>query len=198
MKRHILALLTLAVLAAPTAALASNWNIDSDHSAAHFKVQHMMISDVQGSFHDVQGIALIDGKDITRSTIDVTINAGSIDTGVEKRDAHLKSADFFDTEKYPAITFKSKLVKKAWGGKLKVIGDLTLHGVTKEVELQVVGPSDGAKDPWGNIRKGAKATTVINRKDFGMVWNATLDNGGLLIGEQVEITIDLEMIEQAG
>jgi len=198
MKRHLVTLFALAALAAPSLALASNWNIDSDHSAAHFKVQHMMISDVHGSFHDVQGVALIDSKDISRSTIDVTINVTSMDTGVEKRDAHLKSADFFDIEKYPTITFKSKRVKKAWGDKLKVVGDLTLHGVTQEVELLVYGPSDAAKDPWGNTRKGAKATTQINRKDFGIVWNATLDNGGVLIGEQVDITIDLELIEQAG
>jgi len=198
MRRHLVTLFALVVLTVPTSALASDWNIDSDHSAAHFKVQHMMIADVLGSFRDLQGFALIDGKDITRSSIEVTINASSIDTGVEKRDVHLKSADFFDTEKYPTITFKSKRVKKAWGNKLKVVGDLTLHGITKEVELLVYGPSDGAKDPWGNTRKGAKATTVINRKDFGIVWNATLDNGGLLIGEQVDITIDLELIEKAG
>lgn len=198
MKRIILTLIALTAFIAPTFAIASDWNIDSDHSAAHFKVQHMMIADVQGSFPEVQGVAFIDDKDITRSVIDVTINAASIDTGVEKRDAHLKSADFFDVDKFPTLTFKSKRVKKAWGKKLKVVGDLTLHGVTKEVELLVYGPSDNAKDPWGNTRKGAKATTLINRKDFGIVWNATLDNGGLLIGEEVDITIDLELIKQAG
>lgn len=198
MKRLILTLITLTAFTTPSLALAANWNVDADHSAAHFKVQHMMIADVQGRFADVQGVALIDDKDITRSMIDVTINAASIDTGVEKRDAHLKSADFFDVEKYPTLTFKSKRVKNAWGNKLRVVGDLTLHGVTREVELLVHGPSDEAKDPWGNARKGAKATTQINRKDFGIVWNATLDNGGLLIGEEVEIVIDLEWIKQAG
>ena len=198
MKHIILTLIAITTFITPSIAKASDWQIDPDHSAAHFKVQHMMIADVQGSFPDVQGVALIDNKDITRSTIDVTINAASINTGVEKRDGHLKSADFFDVEKYPTLTFKSKRVKKAGGNKLKVVGDLTLHGVTKEVELLVYGPSDDAKDPWGNTRKGAKATTQINRKDFGIVWNATLDNGGVLIGDEVEIEIDLELIKQAG
>lgn len=198
MKRLILTLITLTLLIAPSLAMAANWSIDPDHSAAHFKVQHMMIADVRGSFPDVQGVAVINDKDITRSTIDVTINAASINTGVEKRDAHLKSADFFDVEKYPVLTFKSKRVKKASGNTLKVVGDLTLHGVTKEVELLVSGPSDDAKDPWGNTRKGAKAITRIDRKDFGIVYNATLDNGGVLIGDEVEIVIDLELIKQAG
>lgn len=198
MKRLILTVFALAAFTSPSLALTSNWNIDTDHSAAHFKVQHMMISDVRGSFPDVQGVAIIDDKDITRSTIDVTINAASIDTGVEKRDGHLKSADFFDVEKYPALTFKSKRVKKASDNNLKVVGDLTIHGVTKEVELLVSGPSKDAKDPWGNTRKGARATMQINRKDFGIVYNATLDNGGLLIGEEVEIVLDLELIKQAG
>jgi len=196
MKRHILTLFALAALAAPSMALASNWNIDSDHSAAHFRIEHMMISEVQGNFPELKGVANIDAEDISRSSIDVTIDAASINTGVDKRDAHLRSADFFDVEHYPTLTFTSKKIKKAWGNKLKVRGDLTLHGVTREVELVVYGPSDAAKDPWGNIRKGIKATTVINRKDFGIVWNATLDNGGLMIGDEVEIVIDLELIEQ--
>jgi len=197
MKRIIITLIALTTLFAPTFVFAANWNIDTDHSAVHFKVQHMMIADVLGSFPEVQGVALIDEKDLTRSSIDVTIGADSINTGVAKRDAHLKSADFFDVEKYPTLTFKSKQVKQAAGNKLKVVGDLTIHGVTKEVELLVSGPSTDAKDPWGNTRKGAKATTQINRKDFGIAWNATLDNGGLLIGEEVDITLDLELIKQA-
>jgi len=198
MKRLILTLIALTAFTTPSLTLASDWNVDPDHSAAHFKVQHMMISDVRGSFPAVQGVARIDAKDITRSTIDVSIDAAGIDTGVAKRDAHLKSPDFFDVEKYPTLTFKSKHVKKAGDDKLKVVGDLTLHGVTREVELLVSGPSVEAKDPWGNTRRGAKATTRINRKDFGIVWNAPLDNGGLLIGEEVDIEIDLELIRQAG
>lgn len=198
MKRLFLTLITLTLLIAPSLAMAGNWSIDPDHSAAHFKVQHMMIADVRGSFPDVQGVAVTDDKDVTRSTIAVTINAASINTGVEKRDAHLKSADFFEVEKYPTLTFKSKHVQKAGDSTLKIVGDLTLHGVSKEVELLVNGPSVDTKDPWGNTRKGARATTLINRKDFGIVWNATLDNGGLLIGEEVEIVIDLELIKQAG
>lgn len=198
MKKLILTLTILTTLLMPSLVLASSWNIDSDHSAAHFKVQHMMIADVQGSFPEVQGVALIDNKDITRSTINVTIDATSISTGVPKRDGHLKSADFFDVKKHPTLTFTSKQVKKISDSQLTVIGDLTLHGVTKEVELMVSGLSDNTKDPWGNTRKGAKGTTKINRKDFGIIWNATLDNGGLLIGEEVEINIDLELIKQAG
>lgn len=198
MKHSVLTLLTLAAFSAPSLALASNWKIDTDHSAAHFKVQHMMIADVRGSFPDVQGVAMIDDKDITRSRIDVTIAAASIATGVEKRDGHLKSADFFDVEKYPTLTFKSKQVKQIASQQLKVVGDLTLRGVTKEVELLVTGPSAEGKDPWGNIRKGAKATTTINRKDFGLVYNATLETGGVLIGDEVDISIDIELIKQAG
>jgi len=197
MKRTILTLTMLALFTIPSFAQVSNWQIDTDHSAAHFKVQHMMIAYVRGSLPAVQGTAVIDEKDITRSTINVTIDAASIYTGVEKRDAHLKSADFFDVERYPALTFVSRKVTEGTGGQLKVRGDLTIHGVTKEVELQVARPSDAIKDPWGNTRKGAKAKTTINRKDFGIVWNAILDNGGLLIGEDVEIVIDLELIKLA-
>ncbi|BCA79005.1 YceI family protein [Desulfuromonas sp. AOP6] len=197
MKRLILTLGVFALLIAPSGAMATNWNIDPDHSAAHFKVRHMMIADVRGSFPDVQGVVVINDSDITRSTVDVTIKAASIHTGVEKRDAHLKSADFFEVETYPTLTFKSKRVQKVSDNSLRVVGDLTLHGVTKEVELLVDGPSGEVKDPWGNLRKGARAATQINRKDFGIIWNATLDNGGLMIGDDVEIIIDLEFIKQA-
>lgn len=197
MKHIFLTLIAIATFITPSIAKASDWQIDPDHSAAHFKVRHMMIADVRGSFPDVQGVALIDDKDITRSSINVTINAASIATGVEKRDGHLRSADFFDVDKYPELTFKSKQVKEATGNNLKVVGDLTIHGVTKEVELLVSGPSNEAKDPWGNTRKGAKATIQINRKDFEIVWNATLDSGGLMIGDDVDITIDLELIKLA-
>lgn len=197
MKNMKTILLTLIALSAPALSLAGNWNIDKDHSFASFKVQHMMITDVRGSFNDVQGVALIDENDVTRSKIDVTIAAASIDTRVKKRDDHLKSADFFDVEKYPTLTFKSTRIEKTADNKIVVVGNLTIHGVTKEVELNVSGPSAEAKDPWGNIRKGASATTKINRKDFGLVWNSTLDNGGLLVGEEVEIELAVEFIKQA-
>lgn len=198
MRRIALTLAALAALLAPSFAMASNWNVDPDHSAAHFKVRHMMIADVRGSFPQVQGTVLIDEKDITRSSVQVSMPVAGITTGVAKRDDHLKSADFFDAAKHPTMTFTSKQVTKAKGGKLKVLGDLTLHGVTRPVELLVTGPSADGKDPWGNIRRGAQATTKLNRKDFGIVYNAPLDNGGVLIGDEVEIVIDLEMIRQAG
>lgn len=194
MKKIILSL--AALLITPTFVIAANWNIDPDHSTASFRVKHMVIAEVQGSFSTIEGVAVIDEQDLSRSSIEATIVANSINTGVDKRDIHLKSPDFFDVAQYPTLSFKSKKVKVAANNTLKVTGDLTLHGISKEVELLVTGPSVAIKDPWGNIRKGAKATTTINRKDFGIVWNASLDNGGLLIGEEVEITIDIEFIKQ--
>lgn len=196
MKTKLMTLAALVLLVSPAAAAVSTWNIDSDHSAAHFRIEHMVIAEVQGSFHKLSGSAQVNGDDLADSSIEVTIAVDSIDTGVEKRDAHLKSADFFEVAKYPTMTFVSKEGKKGWGNKYRVKGDLTLHGVTKEVELLIANPSEPVKDPWGNIRRGAKATTTINRKDFGIVWNATLESGGLLIGEEVEIVIDLELIQQ--
>lgn len=196
MKRIVLTLAALAAFLTPSFALASNWKVDPDHSAAHFKVRHMMIADVRGSFPEVQGTVVIDDKDITRSSVDVTLPVAGITTGVAKRDDHLKSPDFFDAGNNPSMTFTSKQVTKGKGGTLRVLGNLTLHGVTKPVELLVSGPSADAKDPWGNIRRGAQGTTKLNRKDFGIVYNATLDNGGVLIGDEVEIVIDLEMIRQ--
>jgi polyisoprenoid-binding protein YceI len=196
MKRIALTLVTLAAFLTPSFAFASNWKVDPDHSAAHFKVRHMMIADVRGSFPEVQGTVVIDDKDIAKSSVNVTLPVAGITTGVVKRDDHLKSPDFFDVGKYPTMTFTSKQVTKGKDGALRVLGDLTLHGVTKPVELLVSGPSADAKDPWGNIRRGAQATTKLNRKDFGIVYNAALDNGGMLIGDEVEIVIDLEMIRQ--
>ncbi len=198
MKRLQFLFIALLALSIPSLALASTWNLDPDHSNAQFKVQHMMISHVRGDFPEVQGTVMIDDQDLTRSAVDVTIATASLSTNHVKRDGHLKSADFFDVEKYPAITFKSKQVQKGQNGSLKVLGDLTIHGVTKEVELQVSGPTQSAKDPWGNIRKGAQATTMVNRKDFGLVWNKTLETGGLLVGDEVEISIEIELIQQAG
>lgn len=198
MKRIALTLAVLAAFLAPSLALASSWKVDPDHSAAHFKVRHMMIADVRGSFPQVEGTVLIDDKNIAKSSVNVTMDVTRINTGVVKRDDHLKSPDFFDAAKYPTMTFASKKVTKDKGGKLRVLGDLTLHGVTKPVELLVTGPSVDAKDPWGNIRRGVQATTKLNRKEFGIVYNAPLDNGGVLIGDEVEIVIDLEMIRQAG
>ncbi|HEX5750509.1 MAG TPA: YceI family protein [Archangium sp.] len=180
------------VLAAPSLAFAAEYEIDSAHSAANFSVKHMMVSNVRGAFAKVTGTANIDEKDITKSTVQAVIDATTINTNEPKRDEHLKSPDFFDTAKYPTITFKSTKVEKA-GDNLKVSGDLTMHGVTKPVVLDVEGFTTEAKDPWGNTKRGGVATTKINRKDFGLGWNKVLDTGGVAVGEDVSITLDLEL-----
>ncbi len=196
MKRIIASLSTIVALALPAFAFASTWTIDPDHSNIGFKVRHLMVSNVKGSFDKHSGTVEIDDKDITRSKVNISIDTNSINTNVQKRDEHLRSADFFDVAKYPTMTFVSKKVAKAGKDKLKITGDLTLHGVTKQVVLDVVGPTKESKDPWGNIRKGATATTKINRKDFGLVWNAALETGGVTVGEEVTITLEIEMIKK--
>ncbi len=196
MKALTLTLTTAALFSLPSQALASNWTIDPVHSVAGFKVKHMMISDVQGSFRDVQGTVVLDQENIQGSKVDVTIAASSIDTGTQKRDDHLRSADFFDVETYPTLTFVSTQVKEVSGTEFTLVGDLTIHGVTREVELQVTGPTAEAKDPWGNLRRAAKATTRINRKDFGLTWNTALETGGVLVGEDVLIELDIQFIKQ--
>lgn len=196
MKRLIASISTIVALSIPAFALASTWTIDPDHSNVGFKVRHLMVSNVKGSFEKYTGTVEIDDKDLTRSKIEVSIDTNSISTNVPKRDAHLRSADFFDVAKYPAMTFVSKKAVKAGEDKYKVTGDLTLHGVTKTVVLDVEGPSKESKDPWGNIRKGATATTKINRKDFGLVYNAALETGGVAVGEEVTITLEIEMIKK--
>ncbi len=196
MKRSIASIITVVSLALPGLALASTWTIDPDHSSTGFKVRHLMVSNVKGNFNKFSGTVDINDKDITKSKVDVTIDTSSINTNVQKRDEHLRSADFFDVAKFPTMIFVSKKVAKAGKDKLKVTGDLTLHGVTKTVVLDVEGPSKESKDPWGNIRKGATATTKINRKDFGLVWNAALETGGVAVGEEVTITLEIEMIRK--
>ncbi|MFY0529090.1 YceI family protein [Archangium gephyra] len=180
------------VLASPSLAFAAEFVIDSAHSAANFSVKHMMVSNVRGAFSKVTGSANIDEKDITKSTVEAVIDATTVNTNEPKRDEHLRSADFFDTAKYPTITFKSTKVEQA-GQNLKVTGNLTMHGVTKPVVLDVEGFTTEAKDPWGNIKRGGSATTKINRKDFGLGWNSVLETGGVAVGEEVAITLDLEL-----
>lgn len=190
-----LSFVTIVVLSLPTLAYATIWNIDPDHTNVGFKVRHLMISNIRGSFEKHTGVVDINGKDITKSKVQVSIDTASINTNVQKRDEHLRSADFFDVAKFPTMTFVSKKVAKAGKGKLKVTGDLTLHGVTKEVVLDVEGPSRESKDPYGNIRSGAVASTKINRKDFGLVWNTALETGGVAVGEEVTINLEIEMIK---
>jgi len=155
----------------------------------------MMISTVRGQFGTFSGKATGDPKAPDKAQIEATVDVASIDTANEKRDGHLKSPDFFDAAKFPTITFKSKKIVAAGAGKAKVTGDLTLHGVTKEVVLEVEGPTDVIKDPMGKTRAGAHATTKINRKDFGIVYDKTMDGGGLMVGNEVEITIDVEAVQ---
>ena len=162
----------------------TTWNLDPVHSAAEFKVKHMMISNVKGQFSGITGALSLNEGSIGASHVEATIDATSINTRDAQRDGHLKSADFFDVEKYPTLSFRSTGVKRTDDGELAVTGDLTIHGVTREVVFQVEGPMAAAKDPWGNTRIGLSATTKINRKDYGLTWNAALETGGILVGEK--------------
>jgi polyisoprenoid-binding protein YceI len=180
----------------PAAAATSTWQIDPNHSSAQFAVKHLAISTVRGAFTKVNGTVQLDDKDISKSSVEVTIDAASVDTRVADRDKDLRSDHFFDVEKYPTITFKSTKVEQEAPGKLKVSGDLTIHGVTKHVVLEVEGPTAPVKDPWGNQRAAGNATTKVNRQDFGVKWNAKMDNGGWVVGDDVDITIDVEMVQK--
>jgi polyisoprenoid-binding protein YceI len=173
----------------------STWNIDPVHSAAQFKVKHMMISNVKGEFTSVKGTLEFDEQNIENSRVEAEIDASTIDTREPQRDAHLKSADFFDVEKFPTLSFRSTKVSKKADGEVSVAGELTIHGVTRLVTFSVEGLSDPAKDPWGNTRIGLSATTKINRKDFGLTWNAALETGGILVGEEVTITLDVQFVK---
>jgi len=194
MRRNVVFALIIAFVFV-SAAVPATWVIDTSHSSADFKVRHLAISNVRGTFPAVQGTIEWNEQDVTQSTVEATIDIASVDTGEPKRDAHLVSADFFDAETHPTMTFKSKKVEKSGDG-LKVTGDLTLRGVTKEVVLDVEGPYEPIKDPWGNVKTGATATTTINRQDFGVSWNKTLDTGGLVVGNDVHITLELEIMKQ--
>jgi polyisoprenoid-binding protein YceI len=173
----------------------TTWNIDPVHSVAEFKVKHMMISNVKGQFTRVKGVLSLDETDVTNSGVEASIEAASINTRDEQRDAHLKSADFFDVEKFPVLSFKSTRITRVADGELAVAGDLTIHGVTRNVVFNVEGPTAAAKDPWGNIRRGLSATAKINRKDFGLTWNSALETGGLLVGDEITITLDLQFVK---
>jgi polyisoprenoid-binding protein YceI len=178
-------------------AATTTWKIDPAHTAAQFAVKHLMISTVRGEFKGVTGMVVWDDQDVTKSMVDVTIDAKTVNTGEDARDKDLKSDKFFEVEKFPTMTFKSKKVEAAGEGRLKITGDLTIHGVTKEVVLDVEGPTTAVKDPWGNTRVAASATTKVNRQDYGVKWNANIDGGGVVVGDTVNITIDMEMIKQA-
>jgi polyisoprenoid-binding protein YceI len=172
------------------------WNIDPSHSGVHFTVRHLVISKVRGSFGKWQGTVDFDAQNPAASKVAVRIDAASIDTGEEKRDGHLRSADFFDVEKFPELTFTSTKVEKSGDSEYRVTGDLTIHGVTRPVTLAAEFEGNG-KDPWGNERIGFSASTSVNRKDFGLTWNQALETGGVLVGEKIEIALDVQAIKAA-
>ncbi len=185
--------------AASTVSLSTSvslWQIDPSHSRAHFSVRHMMVANVRGEFAKVSGTVRLDSSDVTRSVVEAAVDTASISTGDAQRDAHLKSPDFFDVEIYPAIQFRSTQIVQKGAGELAVTGDLTLHGVTRPVVLDVEMEDLELKDPWGNIKRGATATTKINRKDFGLAWNVVLETGGFVVGDEIKITLDVELVKQ--
>lgn len=172
------------------------YQIDPAHSSAQFTIRHLMISNVRGDFKSVKGTVVYDPENASASSIEAEIDVNSLNTRDENRDAHVKSAEFFNVEKYPSITFKSTKVEREGEGEFKITGGLTILGVTKEVVLKVEGPSDEAKDPWGNVRIGASATTKIKRSDYGLTWNAALETGGVMLGDDVKIELDVELVKQ--
>jgi polyisoprenoid-binding protein YceI len=172
---------------------AITYTIDPAHSTAGFKVRHLMVSNVRGEFSKVTGTVVVDADAPENSRVEARIDASTIHTRDEQRDAHLKSADFLDVEKFPEITFVSKKVVGG-DGEWKVTGDLTIHGVTKQVTLDVEGLAPEVKDPWGNVKSGATAATKISRKDFGMVFNMALETGGVMVGDEVTISLELELL----
>jgi polyisoprenoid-binding protein YceI len=186
----------LTLIAATSIASAATYEIDGSHSGASFSVRHLMVSNVRGDFGKVTGTVVWDEKNPAASSINAVIDATTINSRDNKRDDHLRSADFFDVTKHPTMTFVSKQVAPAGQGKLKVTGDLTIHGVTKQVVLDVTGPTQEIKDPWGNARVGASATTKVNRSDFGLTWNKALETGGVVVGDEVAINLDVELVRK--
>ena len=196
MKRYISSMVLLLVLITPVFIYADTWQIDSAHSSIGFTIRHLTVSNVKGNFNKAQGVVMIDDKDITNLRVEIMIDASSVYTGHAQRDEHLKGPDFFDVAKYPTITFISKKVTKTDTNRLRVEGELTIHGVTKGIMVEVEGPTPEIKDPWGNLRRGATATSKINRRDFGITWNKVLDTGGLVVGDEVNIYVEVELVRK--
>jgi len=192
--RITLGVVAASALSLPLLAGTTTYQIDPKHSDAQFAVTHLMISTVRGEFHGINGTVVYDDADVSKSSVNVTIDATTVDTREPDRDKDLKSDHFFDVANHPTMTFKSTRVESAGPGKLKVTGDLTLRGVTKPVVLEVTVPKAPIKDPWGLQRTAVSATTKINRQDFGVSWNKKLDSGGVVVSDEVEITLDVEMI----
>ena len=198
MNRFMRILATAAICLISSSAMASSWTIDPDHSNIQFKIRHLMITDVKGTFGKVKGVIRIDEKDMSLSAVEVTIEIDSINTGVAKRDEHLKSNEFFDAARFPTMTFVSRKVTQSGKGQMKILGDLTIRGISREVVLDVEGPTNEINDPWGNTRRGASATTKINRTDFGLTWNKSMESGGMMIDDTVFINLEIEMIKDKG
>jgi polyisoprenoid-binding protein YceI len=175
--------------------MKNTYQIDAAHSNVQFSVRHLMVSNVRGTFSGVTGTVSYDPDKPTEATIDAVVDINTVNTNDEKRDGHLKSPDFFDVAQYPVMEFKSKRVERAGAGEYKVTGDLTVHGVTKEVSLSVEDVSGEAKDPWGNIKIGATVKGKLKRSDFGLTWNAPLETGGVLVGDDVKIEFDLQFLK---
>ena len=173
------------------------WQIDPAHSSAHFSVRHMMVSNVRGEISKISGAVKLYPGDPGKSSVDAVLDASSVQTREPARDAHLRSADFLDAEKFPTIAFTSTRVEGSMTEGFRATGNLTIHGVTREVALEVESLSSEIKDPYGNIRMGTSATTKIDRRDFGLTWNAALETGGLLVGTEIKVTLEIELIKTA-
>ena len=193
-RRWMVSSAVVATLSLPTFGGTTTYKVDSKHSDAQFAVTHLMISTVRGEFHGINGTVVYDDGDVSKSSVEVTIDANSVDTREPDRDKDLRSANFFDVANHPTFTFKSTKVEAAGAGKLEVSGDLTIRGITKPVVLEVTVPKAPIKDPWGLQRTAISGTTKINRQDFGVSWNKKLDSGGVVVGDDVDITLDVEMI----
>ena len=186
-------LLVLALVVAGSTAFAADWNIDKEHSSINFSTKHMLVSTVHGKFEDFDGTVSFDPKDLSTISTNFTVQMASVNTDNEKRDGHLKTGDFFDVEHFPTMTFVSKKAEQTGEGKAMLTGDLTIRGVTKEVTFDVEGFNQEVKSPWGTFNTGGTATTTINRFDYGVAWDTKLDSGGLVVGQDVNITVELEL-----
>ncbi|HEY9775895.1 MAG TPA: YceI family protein [Planktothrix sp.] len=196
MTRARITVLTAALISLVPPSFADTFKLDPSHSSAQFSVKHMMISNVKGEFSNLSGVVEYDPQHVDKTRVDATIDVTTINTREPNRDKHLKSPDFFDVEKFPTMTFKSERAVEEVPGKIKLTGNLTLHGVTKEVTLDVEGPTKPITDMHGSTRIGASATTTVDRKDFGITWNHNMDGGGVVVGDQIPITLDIELVKQ--
>ena len=196
MRRFIVTLIVLLPFAFPFLTYGATWQVDPSHSSFEFKIRHLTVSNVKGNFTKTKGTVAIDDQDATRLKVEVIIDAASINTSHTQRDDHLRGPDFFDVTKYPEMTFVSKKVTRVDPDRLKVTGDLSIRGVTREITMNVEGPTPEVKDPSGNLRRGATATGKINRKDFGLTWNRVLDTGGVVVGDEVTLYVEVELIKK--